>query len=159
MPIAMRSVRSSIPTLTPNKAPKTQQTSTTLHRPEKTSHVNWAKTQRLRFAEICLEFTCFAFLIVSSALVSGCGSLMGQQQYVSVDSAPRGAQVHDAKGRVVGKTPFFAPVSRKHQLSYYVYGADGERHWTQRDCRYAWLGSPLENFCICLLYTSDAADE
>ena len=83
--------------------------------------------------------------------MGGCGSLMGQSQYVSVDSSPRGAQVHDAKGRVVGKTPFFAQVSQQQQLSYYVRGADGDRHWTQRDCRYSWLGSPLENFCIGLL--------
>ena len=76
---------------------------------------------------------------------------MGQSQYVSVDSTQRGTQVHDAKGRVVGETPFFAQVSRQHQLSYFVNGADGERYWTQRDCRYAWLGSPLENFCMGLV--------
>jgi len=73
-----------------------------------------------------------------------CGSLTAQEQYISVDSEPRGVLVTSQAGLKQGRTPFFKKTRRQRALSFRYLGAHGPVDVTQ-SCGYRWIGSPLEN--------------
>ncbi|MBM4343393.1 MAG: hypothetical protein FJ100_08445 [Deltaproteobacteria bacterium] len=87
-------------------------------------------------------------VLAAALLVSGCATLGGTRQVVSIDTPVRGAVVHDDDGKVLGTTPFFARVKRSRTL---------ELHWSRPDahgdhrqefgvrCRYRWKDSLLPN--------------
>ncbi len=51
-------------------------------------------------------------LLVATTLATGCATTGGRQQRIAVDSSPRGLEVRDAEGAVVGRTPLVVQVHR-----------------------------------------------
>ncbi|MDH4560646.1 PEGA domain-containing protein [Pseudomonas sp. BN411] len=70
-----------------------------------------------------------ALLLISSAIVSGCATIVdGKTQAVTFNSEPQGAEVSVA-GRVMGTTPVTAQVERDKNLAV-TFSKDGYKQYT-----------------------------
>lgn len=81
---------------------------------------------------------------------TGCGSLGGSRQVISVDSTERGKDVYYRDGSYIGKTPFFSEVLPEPRLTLLTgEGLFRKRHTFP--CRFEWWRSPLENSPLFLM--------
>lgn len=89
--------------------------------------------------------------VTALLLASGCATLGGTRQYVSVDSEPRGLEVVDqAQGTVLGRTPFFLPLKRQRAHSFELRAGPSSTT-AQIACEYRWKGSLVANAPAALL--------
>jgi len=83
-------------------------------------------------------------LLVLSTLVS-CGTIKSKKNIIFADSSPRGLEVENEKGEMLGKTPFFFQVrpGDKRKFNFYENGKVVSQE-TYR-CRWDWGGSIVPN--------------
>lgn len=73
-------------------------------------------------------------ILVVAALCSGCATVGGREQLVSIDSVPRGAAVVDRDGNAQGTTPAFVRQARDASAVYDVRFVDGRVVHVDVDC-------------------------
>jgi hypothetical protein len=91
-------------------------------------------------------------LAVAFAWLSGCATMAGRKQVVSIDSDVRGLDVVDVRsGRALGKTPLFLELPRASSHWFVLKAQDGGVRELPVPCRYRWRGSLLANAPLGLL--------
>jgi len=88
------------------------------------------------------------------ALLSGCGTVAGRHQHLSIDSSPRGVAVVDDEGKPIGRTPVFHRIVRDDHIEIGVPNSNGVNHPVVSSCGYRWAISPLENLPLIVLSPS-----
>lgn len=85
-------------------------------------------------------------------LGSGCATIAGTKQVISIDSEPRGVDVRDAhSGRPLGKTPVFAELPRRYRQKLELRREGADPIERTRSCRYDWQGTVLGNTPLLLI--------
>ncbi|MBT5094111.1 MAG: hypothetical protein HOM21_07710, partial [Halobacteriovoraceae bacterium] len=64
-----------------------------------------------------MQFTILLTLILF--LISSCGTYKSNPNIVPVDSSPRGLIVKNQKGKIIGRTPFFARIDKGKEHEFY----------------------------------------
>lgn len=88
-------------------------------------------------------------LIACAVFATGCATLGGTRQYVSIDSEPRGLKLeHVDDGVELGQTPVFLHLKRRHDHVLSVRVADESPRQARLQCDYRWQGSGLGNLVL-----------
>ncbi|TNF00925.1 MAG: hypothetical protein EP326_05655 [Deltaproteobacteria bacterium] len=80
------------------------------------------------------------FILILLSLVVSCGTLKKRDNIVFADSSPRGLEVKDEKGKVLGKTPFFLEVDTFKRQTYSFFSEE-EKTNVSYGCPFDWGGS------------------
>lgn len=85
-------------------------------------------------------------LFASLIVFTGCATVGGTRQYVSIDSEPRGLELeHVDDGTTLGRTPVFLHLKRRKDHVLAVRAPDGFKKSARLQCNYRWRGSALGN--------------
>ena len=81
---------------------------------------------------------------------TGCGTLGGAEQVISVDSTRRGEPIYFRDGSYIAKTPFFTEVLPEPKLMFWSKQSGTLKMYRFR-CDFRWWMSPLENTPLFLI--------